>query len=122
MFKTSINLHKIYDGINFGEQENTTDIIFICKFYESSGTPKVPYGGGVRYGRKGDKHYVAVDSYSALSETVAYIMKRNPQYQIECTVKKEGKETHGYVSAYESPCQEWELGLVVICLDPNFQI
>lgn len=95
-------------------------LIFIGKFYESSGTPKVPYGGGVRYGRKGDKHYVAVDSYSALSETVAYIMKRNPQYQIECTVKKEGKETHGYVCAYESPCQEWELGLVVICLDPNF--
>ncbi len=120
MLNTTIILPKVYNGIHFGEKENTTEIIFLGKFYESSGTPKVPYGGGVRYGRKGDKHYVAVDSYSALSETVAYIMKRNPQYKIECTVKKEGKETHGYVCAYESPCQEWELGLVVICIDPNF--
>lgn len=44
MLNTSIILHKIYDGINFGEKENTTEIIFIGKFYESSGTPKVPYG------------------------------------------------------------------------------
>ena len=120
MLNTTIILPKVYNGIHFGEKENTTEIIFLGKFYESSGTPKVPYGGGVRYGRKGDKYYVAVDSYSYLSKAVDDIMKRHPQYKIECTVKKEGKETHGYVCAYESSCQEWELGLVVICLDPNF--
>ena len=120
MLNTTIILPKVYNGIHFGEKENTTEIIFLGKFYESSGTPNVPRGGGVRYGRKGDKYYVAVDSYSYLSKAVDDIMKRHPQYKIECTVKKEGKETHGYVCAYESPCQEWELGLVVICLDPNF--
>lgn len=92
MLNTTIILPKVYNGIHFGEKENTTEIIFLGKFYESSGTPKVPYGGGVRYGRKGDKHYVAVDSYSDLSETVDYIIKRDPQYKIECTVKKKGKK------------------------------
>lgn len=120
MLNTTIILPKVYNGISFGEEENDTEIIFLGKFCESSGTPNVPRGGGVRYGRKGDKYYVAVDSYSYLSKAVDDIMKRHPQYKIECTVKKEGKETHGYIYAYESPCQEWELGLVVICLESNF--
>ena len=120
MLNTTIILPKVYDGISFGEEENDTEIIFLGKFGESSGTPKVLYGGGVRYGRKGDKYYVAVDSYSCLSKAVDDIVKRHPQYKIECIVKKNWKETHGYVYAHEIPCQEWELGLVVICLESNF--
>lgn len=120
MLNTTIILPKVYNGISFGEEENDTEIIFLGKFCESSGTPNVPRGGGVRYGRKGDKYYVAVDSYSYLSKAVDDIMKRYPQYKIKCTVEKNRKKIHGYVYAYESPCQEWELGLVVICLESNF--
>lgn len=120
MLNTTIILPKVYNGISFGEEENDTEIIFLGKFCESSGTPNVPRGGGVRYGRKGDKYYVAVDSYSYLSKAVDDIMKRHPQYKIKCTVEKNRKKIHGYVYAYESPCQELELGLVVICLESNF--
>ena len=117
MLNTTIVLGKEYRGIYFGKEENNTEIIFHGKFYESSGTPKVFCGAGVRYGIKDNKYYIVVESYSMLSKTASYVMTRYKEEKIECTVIKNGNKTHGYVCMASEPDQEWNLGIVVICLD-----
>lgn len=109
MLNTTIILPKVYNGISFGEEENDTEIIFLGKFCESSGTPNVPRGGGVRYGRKGDKYYVAVDSYSYLSKAVDDIMKRHPQYKIKCTVEKNRKKNTAMFMHMKAPVRNGSL-------------
>lgn len=117
MLNKTISLPKIYDGIQFGEIETTTEIVFHGKFHDSSGIPYISQGCGMRYGNKGNKFYLAVGHYPMLYKVVLYMREKYPQYRIECTVKKDEKETSGYVCAAEMPNEDWELGIVVICLE-----
>ena len=94
-------LPKKYKDITFGEKEMTTEILFHGAFHNLSGK---------------DKFFLAVDHCSMLSKIVASKLEKYPDYRIECTVKKDEKETDGYICAAEEPNTEWDLGIVVICL------
>ncbi len=109
-------LPKKYKDITFGEKETTTEILFHGAFHNLSGIPYIQKGCGLRYGKKKDKFFLAVDHCSMLSKIVASKFEKHPDYRIECTVKKDERETDGYICAAEEPNTEWNLGIVVICI------
>jgi len=115
MFKTTIMCLE-YKDIKFGEIESTTEVIFHGRFTECNSINRLKSGGGVRYGEKNGKKFLAIDRHSALIESVYNMMNKYPDERIECDIIKNDNEFKGYVLYVDiqKDNYEWPSGVIVI--------